>query len=205
MRDTLIHLIDIKGYGRPEVLAEAMAIDRAALDSALASLRDAGLLEETRMGLRLTASGKQAAADCLAETIERGEQTAMAGLYERFEPLNNRYKAALARWQMRDAGDGPQPNDHSDADYDRAVIAEMLAQHEDLLPELQQQGQSWPLLRLYARRLEHARERVLAGEQRYVAAPLIESYHTVWFELHEALIRFSGRTRAAEAAAGRAL
>ena len=37
-----------------------------------------------------------------------------------------------------------------------------------------------------------------------MAHPLRDSYHTVWFELHEELIRLSGRNRASEAAAGRA-
>jgi hypothetical protein len=41
-------------------------------------------------------------------------------------------------------------------------------------------------------------------QSRYVAAPLIDSYHTVWFEFHEELLQATGRTRAKEAAAGRA-
>jgi hypothetical protein len=34
--------------------------------------------------------------------------------------------------------------------------------------------------------------------------PLIDSYHTVWFELHEELISLAGLSREAEAASGRA-
>jgi hypothetical protein len=37
-----------------------------------------------------------------------------------------------------------------------------------------------------------------------VASPRVDSYHSVWFELHEDLIRLAGRTRSAETAAGRA-
>ncbi len=33
---------------------------------------------------------------------------------------------------------------------------------------------------------------------------MVDSYHTLWFELHEELIQALGRTRADEAAAGRA-
>ena len=36
------------------------------------------------------------------------------------------------------------------------------------------------------------------------AHPMRESYHTVWFELHEDLIRLAGKTREDEVAAGRA-
>ena len=39
------------------------------------------------------------------------------------------------------------------------------------------------------------------GDQRYVASPRVDSYHSVWFELHEDLIRLSGKKRA-EATSG---
>ena len=42
------------------------------------------------------------------------------------------------------------------------------------------------------------------GDQRYVASPRVDSYHGVWFELHEDLILLAGRNRADEVAAGRA-
>ena len=42
------------------------------------------------------------------------------------------------------------------------------------------------------------------GDGRYVASPRVDSYHGVWFELHEDLIQLAGRTREEEAAAGRA-
>jgi pyruvate,orthophosphate dikinase len=32
----------------------------------------------------------------------------------------------------------------------------------------------------------------------------VDSYHGIWFELHEDLIQLAGRTRAAEVEAGRA-
>jgi len=53
-------------------------------------------------------------------------------------------------------------------------------------------------------RLTAAIEHALAGDGRYVASPRVDSYHGVWFELHEDLIVLAGRTRADEAAAGRA-
>ena len=42
------------------------------------------------------------------------------------------------------------------------------------------------------------------GDRRYVASPRVDSYHGVWFELHEDLILLAGRNRADEVAAGRA-
>ena len=42
------------------------------------------------------------------------------------------------------------------------------------------------------------------GNGKYIASPRVDSYHGVWFELHEDLILLAGRTRADEVAAGRA-
>ena len=44
----------------------------------------------------------------------------------------------------------------------------------------------------------------IGGDQRYVASPRVDSYHGIWFELHEDLIQLAGRNRADEVAAGRA-
>jgi pyruvate,orthophosphate dikinase len=57
---------------------------------------------------------------------------------------------------------------------------------------------------LYRQRLLRAAERVADGDTNYLASPRIDSFHNVWFELHEDLIRLAGRTREDEAAAGRA-
>jgi pyruvate,orthophosphate dikinase len=56
----------------------------------------------------------------------------------------------------------------------------------------------------YARRLGHALHQACQGDQRFVASARVDSYHSVWFELHEDLIRLSDRTREDEVAAGRA-
>jgi pyruvate,orthophosphate dikinase len=57
---------------------------------------------------------------------------------------------------------------------------------------------------VYGARLTSALELARAGDQRFVASPRVDSYHSVWFELHEDLIRLAGRKREDEAAAGRA-
>ena len=61
-----------------------------------------------------------------------------------------------------------------------------------------------PRLADYGVRLGRAVELALAGDGRYVASPRVDSYHGIWFELHEDLIQLAGRNRADEVAAGRA-
>ena len=50
---------------------------------------------------------------------------------------------------------------------------------------------------VYRSRLTAALDAARAGDQRFVASPRVDSYHSVWFELHEDLIRLAGRTREA--------
>ena len=61
-----------------------------------------------------------------------------------------------------------------------------------------------PRLHRYAQRLADALANVQAGQSGYISSPILDSYHTIWFELHEELITAAGRIRAVEAAAGRA-
>jgi hypothetical protein len=49
---------------------------------------------------------------------------------------------------------------------------------------------------MYRTRLRAALEHARGGDQRYVVSPRVDSYHSVWFELHEDLIRLSGKKRA---------
>jgi pyruvate,orthophosphate dikinase len=82
----------------------------------------------------------------------------------------------------------------------------------DRLADLHAEALAWirPLevglarLGRYGARLERAAGLALSGDAAYVASPRVDSYHTVWFELHEDLIQLAGRTRADEVAAGRA-
>ena len=61
-----------------------------------------------------------------------------------------------------------------------------------------------PRLATYTARLQRAADLVAAGDHNYLASPRVDSYHGVWFELHEDLILLAGRTREEEVAAGRA-
>jgi hypothetical protein len=53
--------------------------------------------------------------------------------------------------------------------------------------------------RPYRRQLTRAVEKVEAGERDWFTKPVLPSYHTVWFELHEDLLTTLGLDRTAEA------
>lgn len=69
MRDQLIHVLSIKGFAREEILAKALGV--AELESMAESLTQEGLLENSRIGIKLTEKGKAAATKILEDVREK--------------------------------------------------------------------------------------------------------------------------------------
>ena len=153
---------------------------------------------------RLTEAGRARRAELLA-----GEQAAigMDGAVAALDGLlgfDGRLKAVVTDLQLRQTDAGPVLNDHADAAYEATVIGRLAALHDETAAWLTALEPGWPRAGRYRARLAAALERVLAGDLRFVASPRVDSYHGVWFELHEDLILLAGRTRADEVEAGRA-
>ena len=196
---TLIRL-KLKGFVRAAALSAGGDGDLGDDGDLGASLIAAGLVAEGKLGLKLTDAGKAAATDAWASERAAADAGTLEQVYAAFDPVNAGFKTLVGRWQLRDGA----PNDHSDAAYDAAVLAELAAVDAAIGPLIAGAAAQVPRLVCYADGLAAARARVEAGEARWFAAPIIDSYHTLWFELHEELIQLTGRSRAAEAAAGRA-
>ena len=79
-----------------------------------------------------------------------------------------------------------------------AVLARLDEVHRRVTPIVDAAAAELPRLGRYAAKLQTALDRVRAGETMWLSRPLIDSYHTVWFELHEELILAAGLTREAE-------
>ena len=204
MQDQIIHVLSIKGFAKEEPLAVAVGLEVSDVVLIAQSLTEGGLLESSRIGMKLTEKGKAAAEKVLEDARETTDLAALETFYQAFTPINQDYKKSVSSWQIKTVGDSVEPNDHEDAEYDQQVLKEMFKDHDSLNHLVTTHLASCPLLRDYARRLEIAYAHVRAGHHQFVTGALIDSYHTVWFEFHEALIRLSGRDRATEAAAGRA-
>ncbi len=111
----------------------------------------------------------------------------------------------MTAWQLRDDAEGQVVNDHSDAAYDAArARAPRIASTPTPSRGWQPLHAGPARLADYGVRLGRAIEQALGGDHRYVASPRVDSYHGIWFELHEDLIQLAGRTREDESAAGRA-
>ena len=120
---------------------------------------------------------------------------AASAAYGRFERVNRELLALFTDWQTMPARGERLPNDHSDADYDRSVIDRLGDLHERAEKVLARLSELEERLSRYAERLDGAYDKVLAGETDFVSGVRVDSYHTVWFELHEDLLRMLGRKR----------
>jgi hypothetical protein len=75
------------------------------------------------------------------------------------------------------------------------IIARLGNLHEQVEPILCSLAVSIPRLSIYAAKLLAALEHAEDGEIAWVSNIHRESYHTIWFELHEDLLRIMGRER----------
>ena len=118
--------------------------------------------------------------------------------YADFLGLNPRLLATASAWQLRQENGQAVVNDHSDAAHDTRVLADLRALHSDAAPLVDRLGSLLARFARYGPRLSSAVDRVEAGDHDWFTKPLIDSYHTVWFELHEDLLSTLGKERASE-------
>jgi len=208
-QDAVVHTLLIKGSATGPDLAMILFADQAELETVLGGLVDAGIVatggSDALAGMyRLTDAGKVVGTEQLEADRERwGEDNAGRAL-NGLLPLDARMKEIVTAWQIREI-DGKQTlNDHTDAAYDDSVLADFAALHANAVAWLEPLATDLPRLKAYVARLDRAAQRVAEGDPAYLASPRFDSFHNVWFELHEDLIQLAGRTREEEVAAGRA-
>jgi hypothetical protein len=187
---TLLRLLALKGRASEDILADALGADSAT--GRYGPLCELGLCSKGDNGLRLTNAGRTRLAHLLAEERARVDPAAMLAAYEDFCVLNSELKQIMTAWQVRSDG---MANDHSDAGYDDAVLRRLADLHDRAIPLMRRLAQLAPRLASYQTRLSRAAARLAAGDHSYVAKIVHDSYHTVWFELHEELIALIGLTR----------
>jgi len=202
--EMVIRALMIKGYVTSDGLAPAVLCSEEAAAVALDDLVAEGMAEPVGAMYQLSETGKAAAGELIvADRDEWGVENANAAL-DTFLPLDNRMKVIVTAWQMQEVDGKPVMNDHTDAAYDAAVLADFQALAGDADVWMGSLCGGLPRLSAYRQRLSLAARLTGEGDHLYIASPKVDSYHTVWFELHEDLIHLAGRTREDEVAAGRA-
>lgn len=191
-----VHGLVIKKAGSAEAVAEVIGQPPPQVEAALAEAGAAGRVIGARGTFMVTPAGRAWLDQRYPEVFASFRADPAADqAYADFERINRKLLALMTDWQMMPAGSELIPNDHSDVDYDHKIIDRLGALHERAERPLARFAALEPRLERYRERLEHAYDRVLAGEHQWVSGARIDSYHTTWYELHEDLLRMLGRER----------
>ena len=196
--DEVLEVLLIKGIATVDQLTLNLACDPESLSALLAQLGAASLIEAATGGDRLTGEGKLRALAAFDADRQRVGADRLAELLGSFHELDLRMKDTVTAWQLRPSGDEPVFNDHSDPGYDAQVLERLSELHHDAVAWVAPLTAAFARFERYQGRLEWALTVAQGGDQRYVASPRVDSYHSVWFELHEDLIRLIGRRRSDE-------
>jgi hypothetical protein len=192
-----LHGLAVKKAGSPEGVAAVLGAEQGEIASALDAAVEAGRAAGAKGTYMVAPAGREWLDERYPEAFaELRADPAATEAYERFERINRELLILFTDWQMIPAAGGERvPNDHSDADYDAGIVDRLGAQHERAEKVLDRFAELEGRLGVYETRLEEAYDKVLAGDLDYVSGARIDSYHTVWFELHEDLLRMLGRER----------
>ncbi len=186
----LLLTVRLKGRVSGPDAAAALGVEPDDVAETAATLAAAGSLVSAAT-LRLTPAGRERLAELLAVERSGVDTAAAVDVYERFGDVDSAFKEALSQWQLARAEPGSQADPHRDA----AMLARVGEIHRRVSPVVAAGGALVPRLHRYADRLAAALDRATAGDLTWLSRPLVDSYHTVWFELHEELIGLAGRTR----------
>ena len=192
-----LHALAVKKAGSPDAVAAILGAEEAEVASALEAHVADGRAAGANNMFMVSPTGREWLDERYPEAYaDFRDNPASSETYERFERINRKLLELFTDWQMMPAAGGERiANDHSDADYDAGIVDRLGDQHERAEKVLDSFAELDPRLGIYKTRLDEAYDKALAGELDYVSAVRIDSYHTVWFELHEDLLRMLGRER----------
>jgi hypothetical protein len=191
-----LHGLAIKKHAGPAEVAALMG---------LAEDRVAALLEEAAAKGRAAKAGGKYMLTAPAQIALRGEygrfydalraNAEMNAAYDAFEAVNAQLKQLITDWQTVEVAGSRVPNTHADKAYDAKIIDRLGSLHETAERVIGRMAAHLPRLRTYAALLAEALEKAEDGAHEWISDARLPSYHTVWFEMHEDLLRVLGRVR----------
>ena len=197
----VLHTMRCIGHAGSQRVANASGLAQTEVDLQLERLRERGLVsldEGVFGGWSLTISGRDWAETAIRDEVREANASSLVeSAYREFLPLNAVVMVICHDWQMQSLGGRPVANDHSDHRYDDAVLARLSSADQGAQTICEKLADRLGRFGVYGHRLTTALRRADDGELNYVTDDL-ESYHNVWFQLHEDLLVTCGISREEE-------
>ncbi len=205
----LLRTVKLLGVASDATLATRVRHDIAAVRSSAIRLEAGGLVLLRRGhlgGWSLTADGRSRLAELSSAEVDGagvegvGVRHLVIEVHRRFTPVNGDFLTLCTEWQLRPVTTGATSadavvNDHSQPEYDAAVIARLGEIDAAIQPLLADASAALERFAQYRQRLTFALTRLSAGDLDWFTRPVVDSYHSVWFELHEDLLTTLGLER----------
>jgi hypothetical protein len=188
----VLQTLRLKGFVDADVVAAACTLPEALVDEVLDRLATWGLVTRRDGRIRgwtLTNAGRAEGERRLSDELDQaGCRATVDAAYSRFVTLNDPFLECCTRWQLREVDGSFDANQHDDGAYDESIIAELDRLDDSVQAVCSQLASALARFGYYNGRFAVARLRVHDGEHDWFAKPMIDSYHAVWFELHENLL-----------------
>lgn len=192
----VMHAVAIRKHAAPEAIVPVAGLPAERVEAALALGVAKGRLAAAGERYVLTPAGRlMLDGEYSRYCGELRADARFAAGYERFEVVNRELKQLITDWQTMEVGGKRVANDHSNEEYDGRILDRLGDLHERFEPILNGLVACAPRLAIYRQKLEAALAKAEDGDIAWVSDARIDSYHTVWFELHEDLLRLLGRVR----------
>jgi hypothetical protein len=203
----VLHCLRLKWLASADAVADVMGLPPDDVADRLGAFAEKGWVkyrDAALTGWSLTPAGRVEAVGRLTDEVEAtGTRPAVEALYQQFLGQNQHFLDVCTDWQVLPAEPGRRretPNSHGDAAYDARVIGELRSLDGDIQQVCRGLAATLTRFAHYGPRFERALERVEAGDTDWFTRPVIDSYHTIWFELHEDLLATLGIERHKEGA-----
>lgn len=200
-----LHVLRVRGVTPTEEIAAATGLPAEVVLAAMEDHQshDFVILRTGNLpGWSLTRFGRDEDAQLARHELEVAHARAeVEAAYHEFLALNPGLLRLCTDWQLLPTVDNktpPELNRHEDAAYDAEVLARLAKVDSAAQPICAGLGHVLERFGNYGHRLAAARARVEAGEHDWMTKPLIDSYHSVWFELHEDFLATLGIERGSE-------
>ncbi|MCB1256603.1 MAG: hypothetical protein KDB26_05820 [Microthrixaceae bacterium] len=202
VRLDLLHVLRLRGLAETAELSRLTGLDEASVDRLLESEalnRNVTYHSGRLVGWALSPKGRAEGEKLLAEELDRESiRDRIEADYLEFLELNGELLGVCSAWQTITVDGVDVVNDHSDTEHDLAVLERLEALHRRALHMTASLERTSSRFGGYSRRLRAAHARIVAGETEWLTRSTVDSYHSVWFELHENLLANLGRRRSNE-------
>jgi len=192
-----IHALTLRQLASADQLAEVTGQPSAEVEAALEKAVADGAVMAARGSYLITPAGREQLDALYPEAFAAlRADDAISAAMDSFETgVNKQVLGLTTDWQTIEVGGQRVTNDHGDPDYDNKIIDRLGRVVDKTAAVLQPVTAADPLTGRFLDRLGTALTRAEGGETDYVSGVRVDSVHTVWFQMHEHLLRLTGRER----------